>query len=76
MTNEIKICGAKAKDGVCFATPVKGKNRCRLHGGLSTGTRSVEGLKCISEANITAWAERKRQIALARKLERENRAAL
>lgn len=32
------ICGAKTRAGKpCKKTPVEGKQRCRLHGGLSTG---------------------------------------
>jgi hypothetical protein len=29
----------------CQARPVKGKRRCRRHGGLSTGPRTPEGLE-------------------------------
>ncbi len=66
MTLETKICGARTKDGVCMEAPVPGKTRCRLHGGLSTGARTAEGLKRISEANKAKWAERHRLIALAK----------
>lgn len=32
------ICGAKTRAGKpCKKTPIEGKKRCRLHGGLSTG---------------------------------------
>src|SRR3954447_21713764 len=40
-------CGAKARTrgGLpCQAAPLKGKRRCRMHGGLSTGPRTPEGL--------------------------------
>lgn len=50
-------------------TGMPGKTRCRLHGGLSTGAKTAEGLKRISEANIAVWEERKRLIALAQELE-------
>jgi hypothetical protein len=38
-------CGAKLhlKLGCCRRWPVKGKKRCRLHGGLSTGAKTPEG---------------------------------
>jgi hypothetical protein len=38
-------CGAKlhSKLAWCRRWPVKGKKRCRLHGGLSTGARTPEG---------------------------------
>lgn len=41
-------CGARARTrgGLpCQARPVKGKTRCRLHGGHSTGPRTPEGLE-------------------------------
>jgi hypothetical protein len=41
-------CGAKARTrgGLpCQAAPVRGKKRCRMHGGLSTGPRTPEGLE-------------------------------
>jgi hypothetical protein len=32
------ICGAKTRLGtICDLTPVRGRERCRLHGGLSPG---------------------------------------
>jgi hypothetical protein len=38
-------CGAKLHGqlGCCRRWPVKGKKRCRLHGGLSTGAKTPEG---------------------------------
>ncbi|WP_174819141.1 HGGxSTG domain-containing protein [Ruegeria atlantica] len=69
MTSETKICGARTKYGVCLEPPVEGKTRCRLHGGLSTGAKTAEGRKRISEANTALWAERNRLIELARSLE-------
>jgi hypothetical protein len=38
-------CGAKLHGQLawCRRWPVKGKKRCRLHGGLSTGARTPEG---------------------------------
>lgn len=41
-------CGARARSRggqPCQASPVKGKGRCRMHGGLSTGPRTPEGLE-------------------------------
>jgi hypothetical protein len=41
-------CGAKARTrggNPCQAPAVKGKMRCRMHGGLSTGPRTPEGLE-------------------------------
>lgn len=37
-------CGAKTRGGVpCQAPIVRGRNRCKLHGGLSTGPKTPEG---------------------------------
>ncbi|WP_298853502.1 HGGxSTG domain-containing protein [uncultured Ruegeria sp.] len=69
MTSETKICGAKTKGGVCMETPVPGKTRCRLHGGLSTGAKTAEGRKRQSECAKALWAERKRLLAIAREVE-------
>lgn len=37
-------CGARTRDGgKCQMRPEDGKDRCRLHGGLSTGPKTEEG---------------------------------
>ncbi len=66
---ETRICGARTEDGVCMDAPMKGKSRCRLHGGLSTGAKTAEGRKRQSESAKALWAERNRLIELARSLE-------
>jgi hypothetical protein len=39
-------CGARTRQGrPCAAPAIKGKRRCRMHGGLSTGPRTVESLE-------------------------------
>jgi len=44
-------CGAKTRKGTpCKAPAVSGSNRCRLHGGLSTGPRTEEGRAAIAES--------------------------
>jgi len=46
-------CLAKTRRGTeCQRAAYKHNGRCRLHGGLSTGARTPEGLQRISEANI------------------------
>lgn len=38
------LCGARTRTGApCKRKPIPGKKRCRNHGGLSTGPRTVEG---------------------------------
>jgi hypothetical protein len=44
-------CGAKTRRGTsCQAHAIKDKRRCRLHGGLSTGPRTLEGRERIRQA--------------------------
>ena len=40
-----RLCGAKkrGKDELCQQPAMKGKARCRLHGGKSTGIKTKEG---------------------------------
>ena len=48
-----KLCGAKTRaGGRCAKSPVAGKNRCRLHGGLSTGPKTAAGKRRIAAAQI------------------------
>jgi hypothetical protein len=47
------VCGAKARTRggePSQASPVRGKNRCRMHGGASTGPRTPEGLEASRRA--------------------------
>lgn len=47
------MCGAKTKGTgkPCQRHPQK-NGRCRLHGGLSTGPKTLEGIQRIRKANI------------------------
>lgn len=47
-------CEAKSKQNnhkPCRQPVIKGKNRCRFHGGLSTGPRTTEGKQRAATAN-------------------------
>lgn len=45
-------CLAKTRrGGQCRAPAVRGRRRCRLHGGLSTGPKTPEGLSRSKRAN-------------------------
>lgn len=45
-------CGARCRDGhACTARVVDGRNRCRMHGGLSTGPKTPEGRAAIAASN-------------------------
>ena len=63
-------CGAKTRRGTeCQRPAHKINGRCSLHGGLSTGPKTIEGLQRISEANVRHGRYTKG------KLERQRRAA-
>ena len=52
MENSLSFCGARTRNGEsCRRPPLRGKFRCRLHGGKSTGPRSEEGRGSIAAAN-------------------------
>ena len=57
----------------CQCPAIRGRRRCRLHGGLSTGPRTVQGLARIREANTRHGRYSAEQKVLAR-LRREFRA--
>ena len=43
-------CGAKNRRGTACQCPAMRNGRCRLHGGLSTGAKTPEGLERIQQA--------------------------
>ena len=46
-------CGAKTRgDGACQNPAIKGRNRCKLHGGLSTRPKSEVGKRQIVDAHL------------------------
>ena len=48
-----KRCLAKTRRGTpCQRPAFKHNGRCSLHGGLSTGAKTVNGLKKISDVNL------------------------
>ncbi len=52
-------CGAKTRaGGYCQAKVVKGRSRCRMHGGLSTGPKTASGRQRISDAQRRRWQSR------------------
>jgi hypothetical protein len=40
-------CGAKTRGGTVCQCPAMPNGRCRLHGGLSTGPKTAEGIDRI-----------------------------
>ena len=60
-------CLAKTRRGTkCQSAAYKRNGRCRLHGGLSTGARTPEGLQRISEANLKHGRQTKDKLAAQR----------
>jgi hypothetical protein len=60
-------CGARTRMGTaCQRAAYKHNGRCRLHGGLSTGARTPEGLQRISDANIKHGRQTKDKLAAQR----------
>lgn len=68
-------CGARTRWGKpCLCPAIRGKVRCRLHGGLSTGPRTEEGLARSQRAR---WIHGRYSLeAKAAKIEAAERAAL
>lgn len=55
-----RSCCAMTRRGVaCRLKSEPGKARCRLHGGLSTGPKTVEGRARIAAAQRKRWAQRR-----------------
>jgi hypothetical protein len=49
--NNAARCGAKTRRGTRCAAPAMPNGRCRMHGGKSTGPRTIEGLERSRKAN-------------------------
>ncbi len=60
------LCEARTRSGTpCRAKAVEGRERCRLHGGLSTGAKTAEGRARICESNRRRAALKREQEAQA-----------
>ena len=72
-------CGAKTRSGrACKNHPVRGKKRCRMHGGASTGPRTSKGRARIAAIHYkhgkrrrSVVAEQKRRNEEAKKIQWE-----
>jgi len=59
-------CGAKTRSGSpCRAPAIRGKRRCRMHGGRSCGARTAEG-RAAQRAAHTKHGLRSREFARLR----------
>ena len=67
-------CLAKTRGGsLCQKAAIAGKGRCRLHGGASTGPRTVEGRSRIAAANYKHGNRTKERLAENRERAAVNR---
>jgi len=56
------LCGAKTRaGGECKMRVVPGKERCKLHGGMSSGPKSPEGRERIAEAQRRRWRKHRQE---------------
>ena len=70
-------CGAKAKQtGRSCQAPAMSNGRCKLHGGMSTGARSLPGkIRCLS--GLWQYADcRRDMVALAKEIEKGGTATI
>ena len=60
----------------CQSAAYKQNGRCRLHGGLSTGARTPEGLQRISETHLKHGRQTKDMLAAQRHVAEVGRRAM
>ena len=68
---ECRQCNAKSKrtQQRCKAPAIKGKTKCRFHGGRSTGAKTAEGRSRIAEAHTIHGREtRQKRLETSHKL--------
>ena len=68
-------CGARTRRGTaCQKLPMKGKKRCKFHGGSSTGPKTAEGKARIAAAHWKHGKRSKRFVEQRKKIWAELRA--
>ena len=69
-----RSCLSETRMGtLCAKSPIKGKIRCRLHGGLSTGPKIAEGKARIATAHFKHGQRSKRFVEMRAKIWKELR---
>ena len=69
-----KRCLAKTRQGTpCQKAALKGKTRCRLHGGLSTGPRTPEGKIRVAAAHTKHGRRSRAHVARVKAINAELR---
>ena len=62
-------CSAKTRRGTaCQKPPIRGKKRCRLHGGASTGPRTEQGKARVAAAHFKHGKRSKRYVEQRKKI--------
>src|SRR5271170_5325257 len=63
-------CGARTRSGEKCKAPAMSNGRCRMHGGKSTGPRTLEGLERMRRGNTRHgnYSEESRQLTRAVRL--------
>ena len=65
-------CHARTRrDTPCLKPALKGKNRCQLHGGRSTGATTAEGLQKLREIHFVHGQRSRKSIEAHRRFMRE-----
>lgn len=58
------MCGAKTRaESPCRMKSEPGRQRCKFHGGKSTGPKTAEGRERIAEAQRRRWAKARDQLS-------------
>jgi hypothetical protein len=60
-------CGARTRAGGCCRQPAMANGRCRMHGGLSTGPRTPEGLARCRATRLVHGYRTRAHLALRRR---------
>jgi len=70
-----RLCGAKTRAGHLCRGAAMPNGRCRMHGGPSTGPRTLEGLARLRAARTSTGLHTAEMISLRRALAALRRAA-
>lgn len=69
-----KRCGAKTRQGTpCEKPAIRGRERCQLHGGRSTGPMTEQGRQRVSEAHFKHGRRTSARVAADRERADANR---
>ena len=63
-----KCLAQTRRDTGCQKPPLRGKTRCRLHGGLSSGPRTAEGRARIAQAHYRHGRRSKKFVEMRAKI--------